>query len=180
MSRFYLLLWLRWLTRLTLCSLALASVFSLLVTVFIYVNQGTQSLNAEVWLALFEIFKFWFVVLWSLTLLIALFRSLKYVFNSCANGYELILLSCKSKSEYISPVGYGDLIKVWRKWLTLMIWLVGAQMIVALIFTALFTAYDAIFDWFNIYVLYVFVLLAGYFSFTFLSARCKLVKVRKC
>ena len=141
-----------------------------------------QTLNKEVYTALFDIFKFWFSVLWNFTLLIALFRSLKYIFNTCHDGYKLVLHTCiqRSKSEVIEFVGYGDLIKVWRKWLMLIMWLVGVQMIFAMIFFMLFTSMSAIFDWFNIYILYAFVLVAGYFSFILLSVRCRLVKVKKC
>jgi len=168
--------------RITLCSLALATVFSALVTAFIYINQGMQTLNKDVYLALFEIFKFWLRVLWNITILIALFRSLKYIFNTCYDGYKLVLYTCfkKSNSEIIESVSYSDLLKVWRKWLMLLIWLVGVEMILALVYTTLFTSYHAIFDWFNIYLLYAFVLVAGYISFILLSVRCKLVKVKKC
>jgi hypothetical protein len=146
------------------------------------VSQGVQTLNQEVYSALFDIFKFWFGVLWNFTILIALFRSLKYIFNSCYSGYKLILHTCQNKNnaEVIEYVGYGDLFKVWRRWLMLIIWLVGVQMILALIFTMLFTSFDAIFDWFNTFVLYAFILIAGYLSFILLSVRCKLVKVKKC
>jgi len=168
--------------RITLCSLALAAVFSALVTAFIYINQGMQTLNKDVYLALFEIFEFWLRVLWNVTILIALFRSLKYIFNTCYDGYKLVLYTClkKSNSAIIESVVYSDLLKVWRKWLMLLIWLVGVEMILALVYTTLFTSYNAIFDWFNIYLLYAFVLVAGYLSFILLSVRCKLVKVKKC
>ena len=182
MSEFYFLLWLKWALRLTLCSLAFASMLSLFVTVLIYMSQGMPTHSSEVFSALVEVFIFWFVVLWNFTLLIALFRSLKYVFNSCQNGYKLQLLSCPQNggTEVLEYIGYGDLVKVWRKWFMLIIWLVGAQMIFALIFTELFTSYEGIFKWFNIYVLYAFVLVAGYFSFILLSNRCKKVKIVKC
>ena len=182
MKGFYFALWLRWAFRITICSVALASVLAGFVTVFIYINQGMQTLNNEIYIALFDVFKFWFSVLWNFTILIALFRSLKYIFNVCYDGYKLVLHTCikKSKSEIIEFVGYGNLFKVWRKWLMLIIWLVGVQMIFMLVFTMLFTSSNAIFDWFNIYVLYTFVLVAGYFSFVLLSVRCKLVKVKKC
>jgi len=182
LSRFYFLLWLKWAIRITLCSLALAAVSSALVTTFIYVNQGMQTLGQDVYVALFEIFQFWLRVLWNVTILIALFRSLKYIFNTCYDGYKLVLHTCvkKSNSEIIESVAYSDLRKVWRKWLMLLIWLVGVEMILALVYTTLFTSYGAIFDWFNIYLLYAFVLVAGYLSFILLSVRCKLVKVKKC
>jgi len=181
-SKFYFSLWFRWAVRLTLCSIAFASILSVFVTIFIYISQGMPTHSSEVYSALVQVFVFWFVVLWNFTLLIALFRSLKYVFNNCHGGYKLQLLSCPKdgKSEVLDSIGYGDLLKVWRKWFMLIIWLVGAQMIFALIFTKLFTSYDGIFEWFNIYVLYAFVLVAGYFSFMLLAGRCKRVKIVKC
>jgi len=181
-SKFYFLLWLKWAIRLTLCSIAFASILSVAVTLFTYVSQGMPTHSSEIWTALVQVFIFWFVVLWNFTLLVALFRSLKYVFNSCHSGHKLQLLSCmkEGKSEVIDSIGYGDLLKVWRKWFMLIIWLVGTQMIFALIFTKLFSSYNGIFEWFNIYVLYAFVLVAGYFSFILLGSRCKNVKIVKC
>ena len=186
MSRFYFILWIRWATRLTLCSLGLAVLFAFMVTSFIYFSQGMPSINSEVSRALFEIFKFWFPIVWSITLLIALFRGLKYIFNKCINGYELKLLTCKSakdenkENEIIKIIGYGDLVKVWRKWLMLNIWLIGSFMIIALVYTNIFTSFNGVFEWFNIYWLFGFMLLGGYFSFVLLGARCKKVKVVKC
>lgn len=182
MTRFYFTLWSRWLLRLTLCSVLLASALALLITGFIYFKQGMAELNRDVYSALYDIFKFWFAIVWNFTLLLALFRSLKYIFNECYSGYQLILRSCpnEGKSEIIPVVGYGDLMQVWRKWLMLIIWLVGAEMIVGIIFTKLFTSEIAIFDWFSIYVLYGFILVAGYFSFIILISRCKRIKVAKC
>lgn len=179
MSRFYLFLWLRWAVRLTLCSILLAALFSFLVTLFIYVLRGLPELAPEITDALFDIFTFWFPIFWSFTILIALFRGLKYIFNNCINGFELKLLTCES-DEIIETIGYGDLVKVWRKWLMLLIWLTGSVMILAIIYTKLFTAYDGLFEWFNIYWLYGFILFSGYFSFIIMSSRCKKVKIVSC
>jgi hypothetical protein len=137
------------------------------------------SLNTEVIQALLNIFKFWFVVFWSITLLLALFRSLKYIFNRCIYGYELKLYTCDTK-ELIEDIGYGDLVKVWRKWLMLIIWLVGSFMILSLAYTYMFTSYSGVFKWFDIYWLFGFILLSGYFSFIIMAARCKRVKVVRC
>ena len=179
MSKFYLVLWLKWVFRVTLCSIVLACGFSFLITTYMYINQGMPQLSSEVQQALWTVFKFWFPLTWSLTLLIALFRSLKYVFNSCCSGYELKLLACDS-SDVIEEIGYGDLVKVWRRWFMIIIWIVGAQMVLALAFTYTFTSYSGVFEWFDIYFLFLFVLIAGYLSFIFLSGRCKKVKVIKC
>jgi len=181
-SRFYLYIWLHWVLRLTFSSVLSALVLATLISTYLYVSQGMQPITLEIREALFDITKFWFVILWSLTLLLFLFRTLKSVFNSCFNNYKLQLLTCpnEGKTEVIEEVGYGDLVKVWRKWFMLIIWLVGAQMIIALALTYAFSSYDAVFDWFNIYVLYAFILVAGYFSFMILSSRCKRVRLVKC
>ena len=148
--------------------------------------QGMKPLESEIIRALIAIFKFWFALSWSFALLIILFRSLKYIFNICVGEYRFELLTCpveekKDESrEVIADIGYGDLLKVWRKWFMLLIWMVAAQMIVALIVMKLFSSYENIFDWFNIYLLYLFILIAGYFSFIVLSMKCKKVRISKC
>ena len=179
MSKFYFLLWLRWAIRVSVMSMLLAIVIAAFITIIIYIQQGGVSLNTEVYTALFAIFIFWLPLSWSITLLLALFRSLKYIFNQCSNGYELKLLEC-NKTDVIEVIGYGDLVKVWRKWFMLIIWLTGTQMIIALGISSLFSLYSAIFDWFNIYILFIFILISGYFSFILLGGRCQKVKVVKC
>ena len=182
LNKFYTLLWLNWILRVTLESIVGALFLASIITFYVYYNQGTPRLTQEINQALFDVFKFWTPILWNVSLLVTLFRSLKHIFNSCHSGYVLRLYSCPKEefSERIELVGYGDLFKVWRKWLMLIIWLVGIQMILALVFTKFFTSYNEIFDWFNIYVLYVFVLSSGYVSFVLLGSRCKKVKVKKC
>lgn len=173
------MLWLRWAARLTICSVLFAAFFSLLATLFIYFSQGMPQLRDDVTLALFEIFRFWFALFWSLGILISLFRGLKYIFNSCINGFELKLLTCDA-TQTIEPVGYGDLVKVWRKWFMLLIWLVGSFTVLAIVYTNFFTSYSGIFEWFDIYTLYGFILLGGYFSFIIMSSRCKRIKIAVC
>ena len=179
MAKFYFLLWLRWAARVVTCSVLLAYFFSIIITAASYFMGSMPSLNSEVFSALRDILDFWFPIVWSFTLLLALFRSIKYIFNICINGYQLNLLTCRD-SEVIEIIGYGDLVKVWRRWIMLNIWLVGAFMIVAVIVTSLFTNYDGVFDWFSIYWLGAFILLSGYISFMLLGSRCKQVKVSKC
>lgn len=184
MNRFYFFIWLQWAVKLTLYTFLLAFFIALFVTLFIYVMQGMQPLEAEIKTALLTVFEFWFFLSWNFSLLIILFRSVKYIFNRCIHGYELKLLSCPSKENkeqnVINEIGYGDLVKVWRKWFMLMIWIVAVQMIVAVIVMKLFGRYESIFDWFSIYVLYIFILVAGYFSLIILSMKCKKVRIVKC
>ncbi len=82
--------------------------------------------------------------------------------------------------DIIENIGYGDLVKIWRKWFMLLIWLVGTEMILALSYSTLFTNYTGVFEWFDIYWLFGFVLVAGFFSFILLGLRCKRIKVVKC
>jgi len=178
MYKFYLLVWLKWVFRLTFCSVILATFFSSLISLYIYIFQGMVTLDEKVFFALFDVFRFWFPITWSITLLISLFRSLKYIFNSCSNGFELKLKSCNN--EFIDFIGYGDLVKVWRKYFMLLIWIIAVEMILALVITNTISSYNSIFEWFDIYILYIFVLVASYFSFIILSSKCKHIKVVKC
>jgi len=182
LARFYFLLWQKWALYVTLSSLGFAGIVAFGITLFLYMKEGSVALSQDVYQALWHIFLFWLPLVWSVTLLLALFLSLKRVFNQCLNGYTFKLLQCmkKENSETIEVVGYGDIKRVWRKWLLLLIWLVGAQMVLALVGVELFIKHTALFDWFSIYLLYVFVLVAGYFSFILVSSRCRLVRVKRC
>ena len=179
MAKFYFFVWFRWAARVVTCSVLLAYLITIIITASIYFMGSMPSVDAQVFSALRDILEFWFPIVWSFTLLFALFRAIKYIFNTCISGYKFNLLTCRD-SEVIDIIGYGDLVKVWRRWMMLNIWLVGAFMIVAVIFTSFFTSYDGVFDWFNIYYLCLFILLSGYISFILLGSRCKQVRVVKC
>ena len=181
MSKFFFSIWLRWATRLTLESVLIALLLSLAITSYIYFRQGLPAFTSEVLYALVTIVQFWFGIIWSVSVLLSLFRGMKYIFNSCSGGLSLELLTCpkEEKSTPIEVVGYGDLVKVWRKWFLLLIWLVASQMVIVLILFYILGSED-IFEWFSVYTLYAFILVAGYFSFIVLSARCKRVRISKC
>ncbi|MEA1982549.1 MAG: hypothetical protein U9N39_03300 [Campylobacterota bacterium] len=182
MSRFYLFVWLEWLLRLTLSSVVFAGLVSAFITLVLYMAQGVQNLNSEVYMALLSLFKFWFAPLWGIGVLVALFRGTKDIFNRCKDGYKLVLYSCAKEEnrEMIEVVGLGDIVKVWRKLFMLIIWLVAAQMIVVVAFTKMFTSFENLFEWFDVYVLYGFIAIAGYFSLIILGSKCKQVKIIKC
>jgi len=181
MAKFYFYLWLQWALRLSVTTLLLATLFSSFITLYLYVKEGSKLLDAAVVEALWKIFHFWFMVSFTLALLLALFGSIKYIFNRCYNGYRVELLSCSKSTtqSVVEVIGYGNLIKVWRKWLMLLIWLVGAQMVLLLAINILFMQ-GMSFAWFSIYTLCGAILVAGYFSFIILSAKCKQVRIRKC
>jgi hypothetical protein len=181
-SKFYISLWWNWAWRLTVSTLAYTSLFSGLITLILYLKEGIKPFNIELVEALVIIFEFWFLVFFCIALLLSLFQGLKHIFNHCHHAYSLELLSCpqEAKMQKIEIIGYGDLVKVWRKWFILLIWLVGTQMVLAVIFSTLLSDTNSLVGWFNIYSLYGFILVAGYFSFILLVARCKKVRIAKC
>lgn len=179
-SKFYFLLWIDWLIRVTISTLLLSFIFSSIVTLFLYIYRGTQSLNSEVYEALIAIFEFWFTLFLSLALLISLIRSLKGVFNRCRGGYRLLLYSCEKELDEIESIGLGDLRKVWRKWLMLLVWFVAVEMVIGVVLNKLIGTEESLFNWFSIYLLYGFIAVAGYFSFIVLTSRCKQVKIKRC
>ena len=82
--------------------------------------------------------------------------------------------------EAVEVIGYGDLPKLWRRWLMLNVWFVGSFMIFALIYTTIFTSYNGVFEWFNIFWLYGFILLSGYFSLITIGLKYKKIKIASC
>lgn len=170
MKKFYILLWFFWALRVVACSIVSASVLASLITFWLYIKQGFIPLEKEVFEALWDVFVFWFALSLNFAVLFALFRSVKYIFNKCYGGYSFKLMTCAQEQSFIDPVGYGDLIKFWRKWFMLLIWLSAAFMIGDFV----------LFDYYNIYVLYGVILLSGFFSFMFIGARCKQTRIVKC
>ncbi|WP_345993629.1 hypothetical protein [Sulfurimonas sp. HSL-1716] len=176
MHRFWFRLWLEWALRFTLESVFLAFLLSLIVTAAIYIGKGAAAIDKDVLKALLDIFRFWFLIIWNLTLLISLFRGVKYFFNRCHEGYVLKLLTCRGE-ETIEKIGYGDIPKVFRKWMMAMIWSVSALMVLSFIVSYLFADSH---QWYNIYVLYLFILISGAITIPLMGNRCKRVRLMKC
>jgi hypothetical protein len=182
MFKFYSVVWLGWMLRMFFVSILLTSAVSLLVTLLLYIQQGMPPLNVEIYEALFAIFSFWFLLLLNISIPLALFINAKYLFNACVNDISLKLLSCPKDGdvEVIEHIGYGDLVQVWRKWLLLIVWNTAVLMLLSVAFSYLFTSYNSIFDWFSVYLLYFFILIAGFFSIILLTSRCKRVSIGAC
>ena len=179
MRNFYFRLWLRWAFQVTVESFAFGAVMAGFIVFVIYLKKDMPSIDTEVSKALLQLFWFWFALSWSVALLLSLFHSLKSLFNHCVNGHKLQLLTC-DKQEEIEPVSYGDLIRVWRRWLMLLIWSSAVLiMLIALIMRFGFEI-DELFSWLDIYVLYGIVLLSGYISLIVLMARCEKIRIVRC
>lgn len=182
MLSFYISLWLFWLGRMLVLTPLLGMAFSLCVTLLIYAKEGFAPLSSEVLLALFDIFGFWFVLLVNLALLLALFINTKHLFNRCYSGFSLKLLSCSKDAdpEVIYEIGYGDLRKVWRKWLLLIVYHSSAFVLLSTLLHYLLYPSDSLLAWFSISILYIYILLAGFFSLFILANYSKNVRIVKC
>lgn len=179
MRSFYFRLWFGWVVRVSLESLAFGAVMAFVIVLTIYVNKGMPLLKKEVLEALWDIFIFWFPVTWSAALLLSLFRSLKYLFNRCKGDYRLQLLACDEKEE-IDPVGYGDMKRVWRRWLMLLIWSDAILILLLALVMRFFFGVEQLFSWLNIYMLYGTILLGGYISLPIWIAHCKKTRIVRC
>jgi len=177
MGRFYFRLWFLWAVRFLFCSIFFALLFASLITSILYLKQGALSLNKEILEALFLVLKFWFPIALSFSILLALFRGLKYVFNKNIYHHKLVLLDCKD--NFIDDIGYGDLVKVFRKWLMLLVWIIASFIVVMIVVIKLFTSLNFLL-FLNIYTIYILILLAGYFSLILLSSKFKKIKVIRC
>lgn len=179
MQRFWFSLWLYWAFFLTLLSTLAGLLLAGCVTLGIYLYKGAPGLNGEIAAALYDIWRFWFGVMWSAALPVALLVVIKYLFNRCFSHYRLLLFSCDG-SEQIVRAGTGECVKIWRKWLFVIVWAVAAEvLLVAAAATLLgFDAHPS--AWFDIYLLYLFVLIAGGVTLPLMASRCKRVKVAPC
>lgn len=179
MLRFYTFLWLRWAFWVTFLSVFLASVLSCTGGFVIYLFEGMPPLQKDVIDALFDIFLFLFAPMWSFALFVVLFIRLKFIFNSCTASYTFKLLACDTK-EPLEVLGYGNILKVWRKWFMGLIWFVVAITTVVIFITSFLWKQENLFEWFSIFWLYGFILMGGYFSFILLGSRCKNVRIVRC
>ena len=111
-----------------------------------------------------------------MTLLVSLFRGLKHLFNHCYEGYVLKLFTCNGE-ELIETIGYGNITPLFRKWMMSMIWSISTLMIFSFIVSYfLLNSYN----WYNIYVMYIFILISGGITLPLMGYRCKGVKLQEC
>jgi hypothetical protein len=174
--KFWFKIWFFWALRFSLESVVFAAIFSSLISSAIYFLKGMPPLENDVVQALWKIFYFWFTIFWSVTLLLSLFRSVKYFFNHCYDGYVLKLFTCKG-DEAIQIVGYADLSRLFRKWMISMMWSVSALMVL----TSVGSYFNfASYGWYDIYVLYLFILISGAITIPLIERRCKQVRLQIC
>ncbi len=178
MRSFWLGMWWRWALWVTLFSILVALITDIALTFGIYLLKGVPPLNATVFEALLEIGRFWFGILWSITLLLALFLSVKRLFNRCIAGRQMHLFTCKDH-ERINPVLMGDVVVLWRRWMILLIWVVTVETL-AVSGVGYLWGIEGFWSWFDIYWLYAFLVIASALTLPLLPSRCKRIEVVSC
>lgn len=178
MPRFWLGLWGRWSVWLSLFSIIAGAAGAAGVTLGVYVTKGMPGFSDDVLDALNAIGRFSFAFTWSAALLLGMLLSVRRLFGRCIAGYHLVLLGCDGADEIASPRA-ADTLKVWRKWLFAVVWIVAAQ-VIAGVGIAYVSGAETLMGWFSVFWLYGFVLTAGLATLPLMSLRCKNVKVRPC
>jgi len=177
MRKFWLGLWLRWALWIAAFSVAMGAAASAVLTFVLYLLKGMPPLEGEVPGALWRIATFGFPILWSVALLTGMLLSVKRLFGRCIGGHELQLYRCDGEERIASP-GVADTLKVWRKWLFALIWLVAFQVTLGAAIAYLSGARPM--EWFSLHWLLLFVLLAGGATLPLMGSRCSMVKVARC
>ena len=161
-------------------TLLISGVLSFLFMSYFYIQEGMPPLKTEILKALFEIFGFWFLIFINLAIPLAIFFNTKYLFNNCINAISLRIKSCQEEGKYLEDISYGDLRKVWRKWLFLIVWMSSVFVLLSFVLFYLFASEGSFFEWLRVYYIYGYILLSGAFALPLLGVRCKSVSLRKC
>jgi len=180
MAKFYIYLWFFWVIRMLVVSTLLAGTLSFFITFYFYAREGLPAFESEILTAILNIFTFWFLLLLNFALPLALFINTKYLFNNCINAISLRVVSCAKEEEFLERIGYGDLIKIWRKWLLLIVWISSVFVLFSFLFFYFLLFEGSFFEWLSVYCLYGFILLSGFFALPLLGSRCKSVRLRLC
>lgn len=179
MLRFYLLLWFFWLYKTLRFALLWGGALASLVTLWLYVQEGSPLLDEAIKNALVEIFLFWFLPLFHLAFVFALFLSSKHLFYNCFAEKELRLRVCEGETEE-EKIERKNLLRISRKLLFLIIW-ISAALTLAL-FSALYLlgVCVAFFSCFSIVWVDTLVLASGFFAIALLLQRCKYIEIKRC
>ncbi|MBN2896974.1 MAG: hypothetical protein JXK05_13905 [Campylobacterales bacterium] len=175
---FALRLWLYWLWWVLLYSVAVAAATAAVLVGVIYVLKGAPALDADVYGALEAIARVVFVPLWCAALLWAHLMVTRRLFACCLGGRRLILLTCKG-DERIYPVGLGDVLPVWRRFLMLIVWIVAVEVLLLVGVTSLWGGMSAT-ALLRPSVLGAMSALGAFAALLVLLGRCKCILVTQC
>ena len=168
----YVQLYLFWLMWVSLVSAFIAIFLSFFASLLVYISKGFQSLNKEVFQALFDIVSFAFPIAFSLSFILALLLVFKALFKHNFKDFNLELYDCSYKA--IDKPLLSDITQLWRKWLFFTLWAIMIFIVIIfgiskLLFGVLPLAY------LNGLTAYLLVISLGGAVFVFGINRCKKV-----
>lgn len=175
---FALRLWLYWLWWMLLYSVAAAAVADGAAVGVIYLLKGAPQLDTSVYGALEAIARVAFVPLWCAALLWAHLMVTRRLFSCCLGGKRLILLTCKG-DERIYPVGLGDVLPIWRRFLMLIVWTVALEAVLVVGIAALFGGFS-ITTHLSAPMLGVMSAFGALAALLVMLRRCKRIRITQC
>ncbi|NOQ30708.1 MAG: hypothetical protein GQ570_06260 [Helicobacteraceae bacterium] len=178
MFTFFLRLWFHFVAYVTVYSLLWGAVLAVVITAITYFLKGAIALDADVQKVLLELAIFYFPFTWGVSFLVSMFMATRTLFYRKANGYMYELYNC-DRSEKILDVTLDDALVVWRKMLFGIIWLVTLEVLLGMILSFMLSPKSPLF-WFNIYYLYVFIMIAVFVLIAVMPFRCRRVKLIEC
>ncbi len=174
----YLRLWLYWLFWLFLYSLVAAVLVDMVLVGSIYLIKGAPSLDEQVRRALGSMVLTIFGPLWSMVLIGTQLIVLRRMMQRCFGGKRMILLTCKG-DERIWPVGLGDVLSVWRRWVVLIAWMVMIETVLVIGGRSLL-GMSVIGGGLDIPTVGIMIVLAVSLSLPLMMIRCRRIRVSKC
>ncbi|MDD5717927.1 MAG: hypothetical protein PHW64_09050 [Sulfuricurvum sp.] len=178
MSRFYLILEVRWLLVFVLIALITAVGFATVTSGIIYGVKGFAPLDPQTRDALRIIWFFWLDIGYGVGIITALLVSLGQVFYRCIAGYRLSLINCKE--ERIEALALRPYFKVWRKWFFTLIWVNAAQAVVLIAIHKLLYGGGVWIGWFNPWGITPMILLSGAAALVIVVRSGKRLRVEPC
>jgi len=173
--KFYIRLYLFWISWVTLRTVFFALVFSSLSTLVVYLSKGAVALNQETLVALKDIFYLSFPIFFSLGFIIMLLLVYKAVFSRTIGGKNIALYDCED-IRVQKPI-LSDVTMIWRKWLFITVWTI---LIFLVLFLGLWKLVSGSFpplEWFNGVSLYFLVAILGGAVFILGIDKCKKVRI---
>lgn len=173
--KFYIKLYLFWISWVTLRTLSFALVLSFFSTLIIYFYKGTPPLNQETFLALKYIFYLSFPIFFSLGFIIMLLLVYKTLFSRIVGGKRIDLYDCEDKR--IEKPLLSDVTMIWRKWLFITVWTILIFLVLFLGIWKLISGSFPPLSWFNGLSLYFLVSFLGGGVFILGIEKCKKIRI---
>jgi len=176
LNNFYLKLYAYWLFWVSSRSFVVAVFISSFCSLMFYISKGSNSLDADVYKALYEIGLFCFPIAFSFTFIISFLLVFRAVFSYKFKNLQLELYNCKH--ELIQKPNLSDVTSLWRKWLLITFWILIVFFVIVLGFSKLVFGILPSMSFINGVNMYILISIIGGLVFAFGLKRCKKVGIK--